>query len=135
VLAGAAGPAEERLAADDAPALRGHAHGQRRVGERLDDVARDRALDGEHRVAVELVDALDRYAMLAVRALDGEHRVAVERVDELDRYAMLAVQGPVARDIVQALADSPLPVRMTPQRRSVVGREALLGGTGRTGED
>src|SRR5205085_6662530 len=33
----------------------------------------------------------------------------VELVDAHDRYAMLAVQGPIAREIVQAIADAPLP--------------------------
>jgi aminomethyltransferase len=59
----------------------------------------------------------------------------VELVDARDSYAMLAVQGPVARDLVQAIADSPLPARMTAQRGIVVGRDALICGTGYTGED
>ena len=59
----------------------------------------------------------------------------VEVVDAADRTAMLAVQGPVAREIVQAIADSPLPARMTAQRGIVFGRELLVCGTGYTGED
>jgi aminomethyltransferase len=59
----------------------------------------------------------------------------VEIADVLDEYAMLAVQGPVARELVQALADSPLPSRMHAARRIVHGREALVCGTGYTGED
>ncbi|HEV7806804.1 MAG TPA: glycine cleavage system aminomethyltransferase GcvT [Solirubrobacteraceae bacterium] len=59
----------------------------------------------------------------------------VEVVDVHDRYAMLAVQGPIAREIVQAIADGPLPARMTAARGIVVGREALVCGTGYTGED
>jgi aminomethyltransferase len=59
----------------------------------------------------------------------------VEITDAADRYAMLAVQGPIAREIVQALADSPLPPRMQAARRIVHGREALVCGTGYTGED
>ncbi|MBA3746290.1 MAG: glycine cleavage system aminomethyltransferase GcvT [Solirubrobacterales bacterium] len=59
----------------------------------------------------------------------------VELLDAQDRYAMLAVQGPVAREIVQAIADGPLPARMTAQRSIVFGREALVCGTGYTGED
>ncbi len=59
----------------------------------------------------------------------------VEVSDAADRYAMLAVQGPVAREIVQALADSPLPARMQATRRIIHGREALVCGTGYTGED
>jgi len=59
----------------------------------------------------------------------------VEVADVHGRYAMLAVQGPIAREIVQAIADSPLPARMTAGRGIVFGRETLLCGTGYTGED
>jgi aminomethyltransferase len=59
----------------------------------------------------------------------------VELADAADRYAMLAVQGPVARELVQAIADSPLPARMQAARRIIHGREALVCGTGYTGED
>jgi aminomethyltransferase len=55
--------------------------------------------------------------------------------DAHDRYAMLAVQGPRAREIVQAMADAPLPARFTTARRTLVGRSALVCGTGYTGED
>jgi aminomethyltransferase len=59
----------------------------------------------------------------------------VEVNDVQDLYAMLAVQGRVAREIVQAIADSPLPPRMQAARRIILGREALVCGTGYTGED
>ncbi|MBW3653906.1 MAG: glycine cleavage system aminomethyltransferase GcvT [Actinobacteria bacterium] len=59
----------------------------------------------------------------------------VQIADVADRYAMLAVQGPVARELVQALADGPLPARMQVARRIILGREALVCGTGYTGED
>ncbi len=59
----------------------------------------------------------------------------VEISDAHDRYAMLAVQGPLAREIVQALSDRPLPKRMTAARGIVEGREMLICGTGYTGED
>ena len=55
--------------------------------------------------------------------------------DAHDRYAMLAVQGPRAREIVQAMADAPLPNRCTTATRLVSGRSALVCGTGYTGED
>ena len=54
--------------------------------------------------------------------------------DAHDRYAMLAVQGPRAREIVQVLADAPLPSRMTTARRTLAGRQVLVCGTGYTGE-
>ncbi|MGI8594428.1 MAG: glycine cleavage system aminomethyltransferase GcvT [Solirubrobacteraceae bacterium] len=50
-------------------------------------------------------------------------------------YAMLAVQGRTAREIVQAMADSPLPERMQAGKRFIVGAETLVCGTGYTGED
>jgi aminomethyltransferase len=59
----------------------------------------------------------------------------VEVDDVADRYAMLAVQGPVAREIVQSIADGPLPARMTAARAILIGRAVLVCGTGYTGED
>ena len=55
--------------------------------------------------------------------------------DVAAQYAMLAVQGPRAREIVEQIADSPLPPRMQAARRIILGREALVCGTGYTGED
>src|SRR4051794_10014598 len=55
--------------------------------------------------------------------------------DAHDRYAMLAVQGPQAREIVQALADAPLPDRFTCRHRLLRGSRVLVCGTGYTGED
>jgi aminomethyltransferase len=58
-----------------------------------------------------------------------------EVVDAADRWAMLAVQGPGAREAVQAGADAPLPPRGTAAERLLAGRPALVCGTGYTGED
>jgi aminomethyltransferase len=55
--------------------------------------------------------------------------------DRIDDYAMLAVQGPLAREIVQAVSDTPLPSRMTVGTRRLSGAEVLVCGTGYTGED
>ncbi len=55
--------------------------------------------------------------------------------DRIDDYAMLAVQGPLAREIVQAISDAPLPARMTAATRRLAGAEVLVCGTGYTGED
>jgi aminomethyltransferase len=62
---------------------------------------------------------------------------AVHIADRLDAYAMLAVQGPRARAIAQALAEEPLPPRMTVAELSLRGcaRPVLACGTGYTGED
>ncbi len=59
----------------------------------------------------------------------------VEVRDEIDRWAMIAVQGPLAREIVQASSDQPLPARMSAARRRIAGVEVLACGTGYTGED
>jgi aminomethyltransferase len=55
--------------------------------------------------------------------------------DAAERYAMLAVQGPDARAAVAALADGELPARMRTAALTVAGVEALVCGTGYTGED
>ncbi len=59
----------------------------------------------------------------------------VQLEDAAASYAMLAVQGPRARELVQQVADSPLPARMQAAPRIIFGREALVCGTGYTGED
>ena len=56
-------------------------------------------------------------------------------IDRAADYAMIAVQGPLAREIVQAIANAPLPERMTIGTRTVDGAEMLVAGTGYTGED
>jgi aminomethyltransferase len=58
-----------------------------------------------------------------------------EVADRIDDWAMLAVQGPLAREMVQAGAESPLPARMTVATRRIGGAEMLVCGTGYTGED
>jgi glycine cleavage system T protein (aminomethyltransferase) len=58
-----------------------------------------------------------------------------EVIDRRDETAMLAVQGPSAREIVQQIADGPLPARMRAHRQQLAGVSALVCGTGYTGED
>jgi aminomethyltransferase len=55
--------------------------------------------------------------------------------DRIEEWAMLAVQGPLARERVQAISDSPLPERMCVGTRRLAGTEVLVCGTGYTGED
>ncbi len=55
--------------------------------------------------------------------------------DRIDEWAMMAVQGPLAREIVQAGADGPLPERMGTGLTRISGEEVLVCGTGYTGED
>jgi aminomethyltransferase len=59
----------------------------------------------------------------------------VQVSDRIDTYAMLAVQGPLARELVQALSEVPLPPRMTAAARELAGLPALVCGTGYTGEE
>ncbi len=67
------------------------------------------------------------------RALAGGFDVTVE--DLAPRHSMLAVQGPAARAAVAALADGELPARMRTATLEVAGSQALVCGTGYTGED
>src|SRR5437773_224519 len=67
-----------------------------------------------------------------VRHADG---FDVELTDALDRYAMLAVQGPQARELAAPLVDGDEPPRMHAVYGRIAGKGALLCGTGYTGED
>lgn len=58
-----------------------------------------------------------------------------EIADRIDAYAMLAVQGPRAREVAQAIADAPLPARMSVAPGRIAGARMLVCGTGYTGED
>ncbi len=55
--------------------------------------------------------------------------------DRIEDWAMLAVQGPLAREVVQAISDAPLPARMRVSTRRLAAAEALVCGTGYTGEE
>lgn len=59
----------------------------------------------------------------------------VEIADAHDEYAMLAVQGPQAREIVQQLSDGALPDRFTCRYRMLRAKRVLVCGTGYTGEN
>jgi aminomethyltransferase len=58
-----------------------------------------------------------------------------EVADRLSSYAMLAVQGPEARRIAGGLVTGELPDRMRTAMLDAGGAEALVCGTGYTGED
>ncbi|MGI8631986.1 MAG: glycine cleavage system aminomethyltransferase GcvT [Solirubrobacterales bacterium] len=58
-----------------------------------------------------------------------------EVTDVADRYAMVAVQGPRARSVVAEHASAELPARMRTAEMQVGGADALVCGTGYTGED
>jgi aminomethyltransferase len=59
----------------------------------------------------------------------------VEVIDGIEDWAMLAVQGPIARELVQAISEAPLPPRLHASTRRLLGAEVLVCGTGYTGED
>jgi aminomethyltransferase len=59
----------------------------------------------------------------------------IELLDAADHYAMLAVQGPKARGIVAGLTADELPARFHITYGVVAGVPALICGTGYTGED
>ena len=66
---------------------------------------------------------------------DQAERFDVEIRDAHADWAMLAVQGPDARGAISAIAEGELPSRMRTADLSVAGVEALVCGTGYTGED
>jgi aminomethyltransferase len=55
--------------------------------------------------------------------------------DRLSDYAMLAIQGPDARALVTSISDGELPKRFRTANLKVAGADALVAGTGYTGED
>lgn len=59
----------------------------------------------------------------------------VEVIDAADRYAMLAVQGPNARALLAKLTSAELPARFTTAEIELAGVPVLACGTGYTGED
>jgi aminomethyltransferase len=59
----------------------------------------------------------------------------VDLLDRRDELAMLAVQGPRARGLVAGLAEGELPARFRTAQLRVAGADALVAGTGYTGED
>ena|SRR5579875_1380476 len=65
---------------------------------------------------------------------EGESADARVR-DRIEDFAMLAVQGPLAREVVQAISDAPLPPRLTAAPLRLAGAETLVCGTGYTGEE
>ena len=58
-----------------------------------------------------------------------------EVLDRREELAMLAVQGPDARGIVAGMAEGELPARFRTAELRVAGADALVCGTGYTGED
>ncbi len=97
----------------------------------LDDLFTYRLGPEEYLTVTNAANHAKDFAWLAQHA--GGFDVQVE--DVAADYAMLAVQGPLAREIVQAMSDGPLPPKFTAARRTIAGHEVLVCGTGYTGED
>jgi aminomethyltransferase len=97
----------------------------------LDDLFSYRLADCEYLTVTNAANHVTDLAWMQARADEFD----VDLVDAIDRFAMLAVQGPRARAVVGGLADGALPPRMHVCLRTVAGTPAMVCGTGYTGED
>jgi aminomethyltransferase len=97
----------------------------------LDDLFTYRLADDRYLTVTNAANHERDLEWFRAHAVDTE----VELTDALDDHAMLAVQGPDARRIVGALASEELPPRMHTRTLEIGGTEALVCGTGYTGED
>jgi aminomethyltransferase len=97
----------------------------------LDDLFTYRLADDRYLTVTNAANHERDYEWFAAHA--GDFDTAVR--DAIDDYAMLAVQGPKARAIVARVAEGELPPRMHTARLPFAGAEALVCGTGYTGED
>jgi glycine cleavage system T protein (aminomethyltransferase) len=97
----------------------------------LDDLFTYRLADDRYLTVTNAANHESDFAWFRDHAADFDAEVS----DAIDRYAMLAVQGPRARGIVGALAGAELPPRMHAATVPLAGAEALVCGTGYTGED
>jgi aminomethyltransferase len=98
----------------------------------LDDLITYRLQDGRY---LTVTNAANHASDLEWFRAHAQELSDVVVSDRLEDYAMLAVQGPRAREVVQAISDSPLPARMTAGMRRVAAAETLVCATGYTGED
>jgi aminomethyltransferase len=101
----------------------------------LDDLFTYRLADDRY---LTVTNAANHEKDLAWFRTHAEGADGVEVVDRAGDYAMLAVQGPKARDLVARLTDGgagALPGRFKTREATVAGKQALVCGTGYTGED
>jgi glycine cleavage system T protein (aminomethyltransferase) len=97
----------------------------------LDDLFTYRLADDRYLTVTNAANHDRDYEWFAAHAAEFEAEVT----DPIGDYAMLAVQGPRARSIVAGLAADELPARMQAAELSIAGIDALVCGTGYTGED
>jgi aminomethyltransferase len=97
----------------------------------LDDLFTYRLDDDRYLTVTNAANHEADYAWFRDRAEGFDAEVS----DAIDSYAMLAVQGPKARSIVAGLTEAELPPRMRTATVELAGAQALVCGTGYTGED
>jgi aminomethyltransferase len=97
----------------------------------LDDLFTYRLDDGRFLSVTNASNHARDFAWFAEHAREFD----VEVRDALDSWAMLAVQGPAARAAVEEVAADELPKRMRTDDLEVAGVHCLVCGTGYTGED
>jgi aminomethyltransferase len=98
----------------------------------LDDLFTYRLDDERYLTVTNASNHVRDLAWFGAQALDMPDALVSDRVED---WAMLAVQGPLSREVVQAISDSPLPERMTAATRRLAGADTLVCATGYTGED
>ncbi len=97
----------------------------------LDDLFTYRLAESEYLTVTNAANHDRDVAWLRRHAADFD----VDVIDARDRFAMLAVQGPGARALLTGLSDGALPPRLHCCLRTVAGAPMLVCGTGYTGED
>jgi len=98
----------------------------------LDDLFTYRLHDDRYLTVTNAANHERDLAWFRAHALDHPQ---AQILDAIEDWAMIAVQGPLARENVQAISDAPLPVRMSAASRRLAGAEAIVCGTGYTGEE
>jgi aminomethyltransferase len=101
----------------------------------FDDIFTYRLADDEYLTVTNAANHPTDFTWFGHHAQTGAGDHALELVDAADDYAMLAVQGPAARRLVAELSAGELPPRFRVAAGTVAGVPALICGTGYTGED
>lgn len=101
----------------------------------FDDIFTYRLADDEYLTVTNAANHGTDFTWFGHHHQTGAGDLDVEIVDVADEYAMLAVQGPTARSIVSGLTGGELPARFHVAKLTVAGKDALVCGTGYTGED
>ncbi len=103
----------------------------------FDDIFTYRLKDDEYLTVTNAANHGTDFTWFSHHAQAGAGDLEVELVDAADAFAMLAVQGPTARAIVSSLLTEggELPARFHVDTLVVAGQQALVCGTGYTGED